>query len=173
MYLYHFSEEPNIELFVPKQKQNINGMPPVVWAIDQEHEVSYYFPRDCPRIILRKPTDVINDDINNFFTNTTATTIITVESQWYPIMKSTLIYRYVFSNQGFEVYDKTAGYYISSHTIKPIRTEYIDHLVEKILASGAELRFTENLHPLRDSILSSGFQHFGIHRFKNAKKRPE
>lgn len=41
--LFHFSEDDSINIFVPKQKQNRPDFPAVVWAIDEEHEFSYYF----------------------------------------------------------------------------------------------------------------------------------
>jgi hypothetical protein len=47
--LYHFSEDPNINEFVPR---SMECMPPVVWAIDEEHSFFYFFPRDCPRVIF-------------------------------------------------------------------------------------------------------------------------
>ncbi|WP_339293213.1 DUF6886 family protein [Paenibacillus sp. FSL W8-0187] len=47
--LYHFSEDPNIDIFVPRENQNRKDFPAVVWAIDKEHEFTYYFPRNCPR----------------------------------------------------------------------------------------------------------------------------
>ncbi|MGO4791598.1 DUF6886 family protein [Paenibacillus sp. 2KB_20] len=49
--LFHFSEEADIEIFIPREKQNRSDFSAVVWAIDEEHEFSYYFPRDCPRIV--------------------------------------------------------------------------------------------------------------------------
>jgi hypothetical protein len=102
MDLYHFSEEPGIKRFVPREKQNMEGMSPVVWAIDQEHEVSYYFPRDCPRIILRKSDAASDTETGHWFVGTTATAIITVESRWYNAINNTTLYRYVFSDHSFE-----------------------------------------------------------------------
>ncbi|WP_339273580.1 DUF6886 family protein [Paenibacillus sp. FSL K6-1330] len=43
-------------------------------------------------------------------------------------------------------------------------------MVERLLSKGIELRFTPNLCPLRESIVSSDFKGYGIHRFNNAKK---
>lgn len=47
--LFHFSEESDIDIFVPRKKQNRADFPAAVWAIDKEHEFTYYFPRDCPK----------------------------------------------------------------------------------------------------------------------------
>ena len=37
-------------------------MPLVVWAIDEEHYVNYYFPRDCPRVINSKSNNISAED---------------------------------------------------------------------------------------------------------------
>jgi len=81
--LYHFSEDANIGVFIPKEKQNRPDFPAVVWAIDEEHEFTYYFPRDCPRIICRKTEDISDKNVDLFFRNTNADMIVTVESGWY------------------------------------------------------------------------------------------
>lgn len=45
--------------FIP---QTTEGMPSVVWAIDEEHSVNYYFPRDCPLVIYLKSNNISADD---------------------------------------------------------------------------------------------------------------
>lgn len=52
--LFHFSEDDSIKIFKPKEKQNRPGFPAAVWAIDEEHEFTYYFLRDCPRFQPRQ-----------------------------------------------------------------------------------------------------------------------
>ncbi|MFF2911610.1 DUF6886 family protein [Paenibacillus sp. NPDC057934] len=120
-------------------------------------------------MVLRKTAAASGAQNGNLFAGTTATTIITVESDWYAAIKNTTLYRYVFPRQSFELFDQTAGYYTSTHAIEPLRVEAIDHLVDRILATGAELRFTDNLHPLQEAILASGYSDFGTHRFVNAR----
>src|SRR4051812_42527024 len=48
-YLYHFSEDPTIELFAPRvaPTQQVDGA--YVWACDEGLAPSYWFPRQCPR----------------------------------------------------------------------------------------------------------------------------
>ncbi|NOU97118.1 hypothetical protein GC093_28410 [Paenibacillus sp. LMG 31456] len=168
--LYHFSEEPVIEVFVPRIKQNRQDMPPVVWAIDKEHEFTFYFPRNCPRIVYKKSEEVSKSDKDRFFGDTSATTIVTIESRWYKELKNFTIYKYAFDEQGFELFDKTAGYYISHQTVNPQGVEPVSHLIDKLLDTGIELRFTPTLYPLRDAILASTVLDFGIHRFNHARE---
>lgn len=168
--LYHFSEESSIPTFIPREKQNRPEFPAVVWAIDEESEYSYYFPRDCPRIILRKTVNISDEDQKLFFNHTDAAIIITVECDWYTRIANQTLYRYMFNEDGFELIDKTAGYYISHETTEPVRVDEISHLMSRLLSKGIELRFTTNLYPLRDAILASDYEGFGIYRFHNAKK---
>ncbi|MEZ5163494.1 MAG: hypothetical protein R2688_07030 [Fimbriimonadaceae bacterium] len=50
--LFHFSEEPNIERFVPRPPLAYPEAEALVWAIDEAHSPFYLFPRECPRIGL-------------------------------------------------------------------------------------------------------------------------
>ncbi|WP_369691087.1 DUF6886 family protein [Paenibacillus pabuli] len=61
-----------------------------------------------------------------------------------------------------------AGYYTSTQVTKPLHTDHMDCLIERLFKKGIELRFTPNLYPLREAILQSDFKEFGIHRFSNA-----
>ena len=50
MPLYHFSEDPTIERFVPRAPLARPEVEPLVWAIDEWHQPIYFVPRDCPRV---------------------------------------------------------------------------------------------------------------------------
>ncbi|MEI7024913.1 DUF6886 family protein [Paenibacillus sp. y28] len=168
--LFHFSENPDIEVFVPKQIQSRPGFPAVVWAIDEEQEFTYYFPRECPRIVCRRTRNTSEEHRELFFKNTDADIIVTVENEWYPAIAKQRIYKYHFAEAGFELFDRTAGYYISVQTVRPAAVEAMDNLIGRLLGKNIELRFTSSLYPLREAIVSSGYEEFGIHRFSNARK---
>ncbi|MEP7112276.1 MAG: DUF6886 family protein [Ilumatobacteraceae bacterium] len=57
--LYHFSEDPHIERFVPHVPRTNPSHAPAVWAIDSQHAPLYWFPRDCPRVAVwpRRPQE--------------------------------------------------------------------------------------------------------------------
>ncbi len=57
--LYHFSENPGIERFVPHVPVTNPDHPPAVWAINVKHSPLYWFPRDCPRATVWNVTDDI------------------------------------------------------------------------------------------------------------------
>ncbi|WP_425388137.1 DUF6886 family protein [Alicyclobacillus ferrooxydans] len=68
----------------------------------------------------------------------------------------------------FELFDSIAGYYISHREEVPVSVDPLTSLPRYILESGAELRVTPDLHPLRELIFESRIQAFGIHRFENS-----
>lgn len=166
MQLFHFSHENDITTFRPKIKENRINMPPVVWAIDDEHQFTFFFPRNCPRIVYTKSKDISEKDYDRFFGTTSADIVISVESTSFnSIMKSTL-YRYELPVDTFSLFDETAGYYISYEEVKPIRMEAIDNGLERLMEMNIEVRFTPDLNTVRTELLQSTIQDFGIHRFK-------
>ncbi|CAH1198878.1 hypothetical protein PAECIP111893_01147 [Paenibacillus plantiphilus] len=166
--LFHFSEESAIKVFVPRVKENRRDMPPVVWAIDDRHEFTFYFPRECPRIVYTRTNDMTEEDNSKFFGLTNSDIIITVETDWYERMMNTTTYRYRMPADSFQLFDRTAGYYISTQTIVPEEVEPLNNLVDRLISLNIEVRFTPNLYPLRNAILSSSITDFGIHKFANA-----
>lgn len=170
MKLFHFSEEGDIEVFVPRVKENRKDMPPVVWAIDDAHEFTFFFPRDCPRIVYTRNAGITNEDNEKFFGLTGSDIVITVESGWYERIKRTTLYRYRLPGDTFHLFDETAGYYISPQTVQPLEVDPLPNLLERLMDLNIDVRFTPNLHPLRNAILNSSVQDFGIHRFANAKQ---
>ncbi|MEK8132309.1 DUF6886 family protein [Paenibacillus filicis] len=172
--LYHFSENPHIDVFIPLPASDPADKP-VVWAIDEEHAVSYYFPRECPRIIVVRPTELGEDDAGDpgveLFRHTAASKIIWVERGWYERIRDVRLYRYTFGKEGFAVKDLGAGYYTSAETVHPVTVEPMPGLIGCILASGAELRFTPNLYPIHQAVLESrALTEFSMIRMRNAIK---
>jgi len=170
MNLYHFSEDHSIEVFTPRTKEYNRHLPPVVWAIDEAHEFTFFFPRSCPRIVYTRSEDMSDDDRERFFGMTSANIVITVETRWYERIRKAIIYRYRMPAASFRLYDEVAGYYISSETVAPLEMEPLDHLLDRLIRRNVEVRITPNLYPLRDAILNSTLKDFGIHKFVNASR---
>ncbi|AJY76200.1 DUF6886 family protein [Paenibacillus beijingensis] len=168
MKLFHFSEEKTIEIFKPRVKANRTDMSPVVWVIDEEHEFTFYFPRDCPRIVYTKDDEVTEEDNRKFFGLTSSNIVVTVETHWYERIMNTTIYRYELPSETFKLFDQTAGYYISTEIVKPVERVEIKNSLERLMGMNIDVRFTPNLHPLKEAILTSSIKDFGIHRFANA-----
>lgn len=167
--LYHFSEDPSIKIFKPRQSASFPSLHPAVWAIDQEHALHYFFPRDCPRVIYWKGEKTTEEDLESFFAETSTDKIIVIENSWLDKLRSTNLYIYSFCPESFELFEeaKTAGYYISFEEVKPLKIVPAGDSLEKITKEKVELRFTPSLYPIRNRVLASSLD-FSIIRFRNA-----
>lgn len=170
--LYHFSEEPDIKVFTPRSSTSFPEMAPAVWAIDEEHALHYYFPRDCPRVIYWKADGMSVEDNHKFFSDTSVEKIIVIENQWLERIRQTKVYVYSFSEETFKKFDeaKTAGYFVSYKEVVPIKVEPVGDLLERILNEEVELRFTPDLYPIRNQVIASTVD-FSIIRFRNANNK--
>ena len=72
--LYHFSEDPSIERFVPHVPVTNLQHAPAVWAIDAEHSPLYWFPRDCPRAAVWNVTGAVLGETGELVDRRGATT---------------------------------------------------------------------------------------------------
>jgi hypothetical protein len=168
--LYHISEKMNIREFFPRKSDIYVDLPPVVWAIDEEHIVNYYFPRDCPRIIYRDSEEITEEDKEKYFLSTVSKTIITLENRWYKTIKNTILYKYVLEKEKFRLIDEIAGYYVSEEKIIPYSLEKIENILEELFEQQIDVRFTPNIFPLKNSLIKSSINDYSIIRFRNAKE---
>lgn len=167
--LYHFSEESFISRFIPRPRPGRDGLPAAVWAVDEEHSVNYFFPRECPRIIYDRQPGLDEREEQLLFGMSGAARIVMVESRWLERIRAAVLYRYEMPAAAFRVEDANAGYYVSKETVVPRSVERMTDLLGEIERSGAELRVTPSLFPARDVILGSSLRRFSIIRFRNAR----
>ena len=76
--LFHISEEPGIERFVPRPSEYAGE--PAVWAIDAEHLRNYLVPRECPRVTYYANGETTAADVERFLGSSTA--VVAVENGW-------------------------------------------------------------------------------------------
>jgi hypothetical protein len=170
--LYHFSEDPAIERFVPRVAPSSVLREEFVWAVDAEHAHLYYFPRDCPRVHFCSMGETTAADIERFLGLTTARHVAAIEAAWLPRLRSTAVYRYELPGDSFELIDRYAGYWTSRETVTPLSVEPVGDLLDMLVAAGVELRVMPSLWPLRDAVIASTLQ-FSIIRWRNAAPPPE
>ncbi len=168
MKLFHFSENPNISYFEPHVPNTNPDQEPYVWAIDEEHAVHYYFPRDCPRVAFWITPETSSEDIEQFFAHTSAKRIIAIEAGWLKRIRDTKLYVYEFPDETFECIDQNAGYYVSREPAKPLSVEPLGDLLDRLEEANIELRVTSSLWKLRNAVIESSVA-FSIIRMQNAK----
>jgi hypothetical protein len=170
--LYHFSEDPAIERFVPHAAGTSDVEQALVWAVDAEHAHIYYFPRQCPRVTYYASSRTAPEDVEHFFAHTTAARVVAIEAGWLEAMRSTKLHRYAFAAGGFEIRDETAGYWTSRGEVRPLSVEPVGDLLTALTAAGCEVRVMPSLWDLRDAVIASALE-FSIIRWRNATARPE
>jgi hypothetical protein len=172
--LFHFSDDPTIEVFVPRPvrvpaergpgREWLNG--PLVWAIDETRQEMYFFPRDCPRIVLWQGPATTPADRALWWGARDCTAIAHIEWAWFERVKTTTLYRYEFAEAGFETLND-AGMWVARSTVTPISMETITDLPAAMAAAGVELRIMDRLTPLRD-VWSTSLHASGV-RLRNAR----
>ncbi len=164
--LFHFSENPNIDRFVPRPGNRAIVLPgesgeaiprDLVWAIDRWHEPMYLFPRECPRILLWPLAHSEAADVARFFTPLAddppvaapARMVAYVESRWLPRIDAARLFRYEMPDSSF-IDLRDAGMWVSRQTIVSADKTPITNLRDRLAKQLVVLRSLEDLTPLRD-----------------------
>jgi hypothetical protein len=165
--LYHFSEDPTIERFVPRAPLAHPDMEPLVWAIDAWHQPMYFTPRDCPRVLFWPLPTITPADHQRFWAYVSDRMVLAIEAAWFERLRTTQVYRYVMPGDTFEsLHD--AGMYVSRETVVPLRVEPLRNLIDELRAAQVELRVCRSVVPLADAVIDSSL-HFSLIRMRNAQ----
>jgi hypothetical protein len=146
--LWHFSEDPTIEVFVPHHRELHQLDEALVWAVGSNRAWVYWFPRDCPRVCWWEG----------------ASRIAAIEGAWLARMRSTRLYAYKMPPETFEPWDE---FFISRETIVPLELVDVGDLLGRHAAEGIELRIVPSLFPLWDTVRETADDFSGI-RLRNA-----
>jgi len=176
--LFHFSDDPGIEVFeprpvrVPSDRQPgfdwLNG--PLVWAVTEDRQATYLFPRDCPRILLWLTDTTTENDRAKWWGERACTTIAHIEWAWFERVRTTTIYRYALPADSFRAVGGDAWMRVSDQRIEPLAVEPITDLFGALRDDGAEVRLMATLAPLRD-VWATSLHASGI-RLRNATGWP-
>ncbi len=168
--LYHFSEDPGIERFVPHVPETNPTQEPAVWAIDEDHASLYWFPRDCPRVTAWPRNPVERERFETVFA-TSARRVHAIELGWLERMRSTAVYRYEMPLGPFMPWDEASGQWVAHEVVEPLSVEPLGDLLALHEAARIELRLVPSLWPLIDLVTSDDWD-FSIVRKANAAPRP-
>ena len=173
MRLFHVSEEPDIDRFVPRipLRADMDKSKGLVWAIDERHLPNFFTPRECPRVTYHVGENTTEEDIAGFFSSS-CRWCVAIEHAWVERMRRTFLYIYEFNPANFVLQDACAGNYVSEKTETPIGKTRIDDLFGALFARGIEVRLVNNLWVLRDAVVESSLN-YSICDMWNAQPRPE
>lgn len=171
MRLYHFSEDPEIATFIPRPVRvpslRVPGMEwlngPLVWAIEDQFDFLYHFPRECPRIVIWARNDTSPADTATWLGPHRAAAYI--ERAWLERCAETTLYRYTMPPGPFESLNE-AGMHVSRVQVVPSACVQLTGLPKTFAPRGVELRVVDSLVPLRD-LWSTTLHTSGI-RLRNA-----
>lgn len=173
--LFHFSEDPCIRLFEPRPVRTpsarrpgqewLNG--PLVWAIAQDHQRLYLFPRECPRIVVwpcqaSSPADR-DQWLGSMQPGTRAVAFI--ETAWAERVGTGHTYRYELPTGSFESLEDV-GMFVSRQAVHPVARDMVVDLPGALCDSQTELRAVDSLAPLK-TVWQSTLHASGI-RLRNA-----
>lgn len=172
MRLFHFSDDPDIGIFFPRPVRVPSPRPagqdwlngPLVWAIEEDFEFLYLFPRECPRILIWAVPETTEADRWAWLGDHRA--VAYVERAWLPAIKSATLHRYEMPGETFEALGD-AGMWTSRLPVVPRTTTLVDDLPRRLEERHVDLRAVENLSPLKP-LWSTTLHTSGI-RLRNAR----
>ena len=167
---FHFSEDRTISLFRPRIAPTADSAKPSVWAIDEAHAPSYWFPRDCPRACCWAGATPLSDGGRLLLALGGAQRLHAVEAGWLNRVRACRLYAYEFDPHPFRCEVPEAGYWTANQEIVPLSVTSIGDLLDRHIEAGIELRLVRSLWPLIDAIVASGLD-FSIIRKANAQPR--
>jgi hypothetical protein len=165
--LWHASENPGIDRFTPHRAATALDEEELVWAIDDVHLPSYWFPRDCPRATFWADPDTTHEDAELLHGSPR---VHAIEWDWWDRFRDARLFLYRLPEEPFAPYDQTAGYWVAREPVEPLEVVAVPDLVEEHRGAGIELRLAANLWALWDGVVGSTLQFSGI-RLRNARPR--
>ena len=168
--LLHFSEDPNIKVFVPHIAPTSVETEALVWAVDEEYQPSYWFPRDCPRACCWDNGTPVSEAGRALIGASTAKRMHAIESVWLERMRECALFVYRFDPGPFVLHDTQSGFWVSRETVRPLSVEPVGDLLARHSQAGIELRVVDDFLPVCDAIIASGLG-FSIIRRRNARPR--
>ena len=169
--LFHFSEEPDIEVFVPRTPEHRPEIEPMVWTVDERRAWTYLFPRDCPRVLLWPTEATTPEDLRQWFGGDPEARVACIEWRWLEAMRGTALYRYEMDPAHFVPLTDDAWMLVSRQQETPLGVEPVGDLVAALGREGVELRLMSSLAPLFGAWEHSF--HFSGIRLRNAVGWPE
>jgi hypothetical protein len=166
--LLHFSEDPSITLFRPHVAATARDTQPYVWAVDFDQAPSYWFPRDCPRVLTWASANTTTHDRERFLG--ASSRVHALEYAWLDRLLSTALYAYRFDKSQFMPYGTPEPHaYVSTATVRALHPpEQVGPLLDAHAAAGIELRLLRNLWPYWTEVMRSTLGFSGI-RLRNAQ----
>jgi hypothetical protein len=163
--LLHYSEDATITRFAPHVPRSNPTQSPAVWASDPPHAPLYWFPRDCPRVAVWANDATQQSRLSDRFASAAAR-LHAAPLAWLDAVGSCTLFEYRFDPAPFTPWPEAEGQWVTSETVEPVAVEAVGDLLARHIDAGVELRFVDDLAPLRDAVLEAGLP-FSIVRYRS------
>ena len=170
MKLFHVSEEPDIDKFIPRipSRKDMDKSKGLVWALTEPALPNWLTPRDCPRVGYRVTEESTQEDINKFLSSSSRH-CVAIEYGWHKRMLDTTLYVYEFEPTNF-YFDESAGFYVSDQTEIPVSVTKYENLYEELFKRNVEVRILNNLWELGEAVQQSTLK-WSLCRMANAQPK--
>ena len=172
--IFHFSEDGTITRFDPRPvaipttrrpgEEWLNG--PLVWAVVEERQATYLFPRECPRIVMWRREVSSHSDVARWLGDTDAACVTFIEREWLDPVSTGSLYRYELPTTDFEP-TSDGWMWVSRSAAVPLKRSLISDLPGALVVAGAELRVVERPTDYREAWTSK--LHVSGIRLRNAR----
>ena len=169
--LWHFSEDPSLDLFRPRIPATNPRAQPLVWAVDTRHAPMFWFPRDCPRGCIWSVSGTTAEDHERFFGQSATNRVHVIEAGWLRRVQACRVYAYRLPAEAFRPHE-VGGYWVADDQVEAIDRVLIDDLLGRHAAARIELRVTPSIWPFWRRVTASTVEFSGS-RLHNAVPHPE
>ena len=164
--LWHVSEDAGIARFEPRAVEAHHSQEPLVWAIDDAHVPSYWFPRDVPRGTFWASAETTDADVDRFLGGDRSLRVHAIEAEWRAEFERGRLYAYRLPPDTFTLYDDIAGYWVSRVPVEPVDVRELADLPTLHAERGIELRVVDDLWAVWAEVVASTLAFSGI-RLRN------
>jgi hypothetical protein len=151
--LWHVSEEPDLQTFVPR-----DGM---VWAIDTRHLPLYWFPRDCPRATWWAVETTSDEDVERWLDGDRTRRVHAIEPQWLQRVRDANVYAYRMPEEPFTPTDDVR-FYTAATTVEALDRVELGDLLARHADAEIELRITPGMRGAFAAVASTTLDFSGI-----------
>jgi len=166
MPLYHYSEDPCIERFVPRPPLAHPDREARVWAIDEWHSPLYFLPSDCPRATFWPIETTTEKDKRLYWPDNSVRIVVAIEHAWFERFLAAKVYRYVMPEESF-ISCGEYGAHVSEETVVPLRVEAVGPLWKAMAESSVDFRVMPSLRAFAHVLMETSF-HWSLIRMRNA-----
>jgi hypothetical protein len=165
----HFSEDPEIEVFVPHVAATSRRDSPYVWAVDGDRAPAYWFPRQCPRVMAWVTDRTAAEDAERIVGPGGGQRVHAIEYCWLDRMRTVRLFAYRLPAADFAPIGGPEPHaHVSTRAVRPLGPpEPVGDLLALHEAAGIQLRILPRLDGLWAAVVASTLEFSGI-RLRNA-----